>query len=412
MPPETAVATVPPSAPTSLRKPPAEALKQLEQVVLQGNLATLSENERIGYYARVCESLGLNPLTRPFEYITLNGKLTLYARKDATDQLRQLHGVNIVSLERERADDLQIVTASVRDRYGREDSAIGAVSIKGLSGEALANALMKAETKAKRRATLSIVGLGWMDEVEALDQRAVEVAPRAEAASAIRSRTAALTAANDPGESDASVPTGGAESEGGRQPSPSDGSPGCAHPAERHEARAEGVVCVDCGAVLAERPAEEAPATKPRTAGRSKKAEGASSGSRRRKTPTEDGYHRARAHGLAEERGLDPDAVKRIAGAVLGFSGDWSRRDMTEEQWATVAVTLEAAPVRAEDEAEWLATATVYAGNQATAAGIGKGDEDPWPAIDESAAEMFREDVEKLGPGAWIEYGLRIGAAA
>jgi hypothetical protein len=30
----------------------------------------------------------------------------------------------------------------------------------------LANALMKAETKAKRRVTLSIAGLGWLDETE------------------------------------------------------------------------------------------------------------------------------------------------------------------------------------------------------------------------------------------------------
>jgi hypothetical protein len=42
----------------------------------------------------------------------------------------------------------------------------GAVSLVGLRGEALANAIMKAETKAKRRATLSICGLGFLDETE------------------------------------------------------------------------------------------------------------------------------------------------------------------------------------------------------------------------------------------------------
>ena len=88
-----------------IRQPPREALRDLEQVVVQGNLANLTEAERIGYYARVCESLGLNPLTRPFEYITLNGKLTLYARKDATDQLRDMHGVSVLKVEREFDDD-------------------------------------------------------------------------------------------------------------------------------------------------------------------------------------------------------------------------------------------------------------------------------------------------------------------
>jgi hypothetical protein len=38
--------------------------------------------------------------------------------------------------------------------------------VGNLKGDALANALMKAETKAKRRVTLSIAGLGWLDETE------------------------------------------------------------------------------------------------------------------------------------------------------------------------------------------------------------------------------------------------------
>jgi hypothetical protein len=40
------------------------------------------------------------------------------------------------------------------------------VNIKGLTGKDLENALMRAETKAKRRVTLSICGLGIMDEIE------------------------------------------------------------------------------------------------------------------------------------------------------------------------------------------------------------------------------------------------------
>lgn len=141
----------------------------VENVLIQGDLAKLSSDQRATYYREVCSSLGLNPLTRPFEYITLNGKLTLYARKDCTDQLRTLQSVSIGKLERERLDDLYVVTAYATNKSGRQDSAIGAVSIKGLAGEALANALMKAETKAKRRVTLSLCGLGWSDESETED---------------------------------------------------------------------------------------------------------------------------------------------------------------------------------------------------------------------------------------------------
>ena len=69
----------------------------IERVLALGDLSRLSESDRIAYYTRLCESLGLNPLTRPFEYLTLNGKLTLYARKDATDQLRRVYNVSIAA---------------------------------------------------------------------------------------------------------------------------------------------------------------------------------------------------------------------------------------------------------------------------------------------------------------------------
>jgi hypothetical protein len=138
----------------------------VERVLLQGDLKSLSEAERVAYYNRVCESLGLNPLTRPFDYLLLQGKLQLYARRDATEQLRKIHGVSIVRLEREDRDGVYVVTAYARDKSGREDVSTGAVSLEGLKGEARANALMKAETKSKRRVTLSLCGLGFLDETE------------------------------------------------------------------------------------------------------------------------------------------------------------------------------------------------------------------------------------------------------
>lgn len=154
--------------------------KLLEQVVVGGDLSQLSPSQRLEYYRRVCESLGLNPLTKPFDYIVLNGKLTLYARKDCTEQLRSLRGVSISIVARELHESIGVyaVTARATTKDGRVDEAIGAVSIAGLKGEQLANAFMKAETKAKRRVTLSICGLGMLDETEIgsiPDARRVEV---------------------------------------------------------------------------------------------------------------------------------------------------------------------------------------------------------------------------------------------
>ena len=139
----------------------------LERVLVSGDLAGLSESQRLDYYRAVCESLGLNPLTRPFEYLRLNGRLVLYATRAAADQLRAIHGISIVDARVEHKDDLVVVTVRGRNRDGREDVEIGVVSVAGLRGDALANAEMKALTKAKRRLTLSLAGLGWLDETEA-----------------------------------------------------------------------------------------------------------------------------------------------------------------------------------------------------------------------------------------------------
>jgi hypothetical protein len=96
----------------------------------------------------------------------LNGKLVLYPKKDATEQLRRRDNVSLRITAREIHDDILVVTARAWTTSGREDESTGAVSLVGLKGEARANAVMKAETKAKRRVTLSICGLGWVDESE------------------------------------------------------------------------------------------------------------------------------------------------------------------------------------------------------------------------------------------------------
>ena len=145
-----------------------------EKVLLGGDLSKLTPAERLSYYNAICDSMQLNPLTRPFEYIVLNGKLVLYARKDCTEQLRKRDNVSVSITAREHVEGVYVVTARATI-YGdsplgqvalRSDESIGAVPLENLKGEAKANAMMKAETKAKRRVTLSISGLGMLDETE------------------------------------------------------------------------------------------------------------------------------------------------------------------------------------------------------------------------------------------------------
>lgn len=138
----------------------------MESVLIDGDLSKLSAEQRVTYYNKVCESVGLNPLTRPFEYQRFNGKLSLYARKEAAEQLRFIHKVSIYRMDKETIEGVCVVTSYAKTADGREDVAVGAVNISNLKGEALANGIMKAETKSKRRVTLSICGLGMLDETE------------------------------------------------------------------------------------------------------------------------------------------------------------------------------------------------------------------------------------------------------
>ena len=153
---------------TTIEKTEVElSANALENVLISGDLSKLSSSDRMDYYQAVCNSLGLNPLTKPFDYIQLNGRLQLYALKAATDQLRAKHQVSIVITNKEMVDNIYVVTAMATMPDGQTDTDDGAVSVSGLQGEAHANALMKTVTKAKRRVTLSILGLGMLDESEA-----------------------------------------------------------------------------------------------------------------------------------------------------------------------------------------------------------------------------------------------------
>lgn len=162
----------------------------MESVIIKGDLANLTPIERANYYNALCHSLGLNPLTQPFKYLLLDGKLTLYATKDCTEQLRKMDKISVTIVAREAVGGAYIVTARASTPDGRTDESIGAVPLEKEGGEwvqkqhgtgrffkangewtplrgvELANAMMKAETKSKRRVTLSICGLGVLDETE------------------------------------------------------------------------------------------------------------------------------------------------------------------------------------------------------------------------------------------------------
>ena len=137
----------------------------LEKLFLKGDLSVLSPQEKMSYYNEYCNRLGLDPFTQPFKLLKLAGKEVLYCDRSGTQQLSKLHNVSHEIKSREISNGCYVVVAKATTE-GRSTESIGAVGILNATGETLCNAMMKAETKAKRRATLDLLGLGVLDESE------------------------------------------------------------------------------------------------------------------------------------------------------------------------------------------------------------------------------------------------------
>ena len=130
----------------------------------------MTAEERAGYVATLCRALRLNPLTRPAQFINLSGKEVLYLTRTATDQLAAMHSLNRKTVDGPRVVDIcgtkvGVCTVEVSLPSGRSETATAT-----LPAADFVNLYMKLETKAKRRGTLSILGLGVLgeDEIETI----------------------------------------------------------------------------------------------------------------------------------------------------------------------------------------------------------------------------------------------------
>lgn len=149
-----------------------------EALILHGDISRLSSAQKTEYAAALCQKLGLELLTKPFQVLKFQGKEHLYPLKGATDQLRKKHRIAL-SVDRTWLENglyFASVTGTAPD--GRTDSDIGYAIAGGIGedgkeflfrGEALGNALLKAVTKAKRRVTLSMCGLSMLSQEEIAD---------------------------------------------------------------------------------------------------------------------------------------------------------------------------------------------------------------------------------------------------
>lgn len=138
----------------------------IEMLVLYGDLKRLTPVQTVAYYNYKCQQAGLDPAAKPFDLLELNGKRLLYANAGATQQLTNNRKLSHQITNREIQDGVYCVFCRVSGPDGRSTENMGAVPIEGLKGEAKANAMLKATTKAIRRSVLAHCGLGVMDEEE------------------------------------------------------------------------------------------------------------------------------------------------------------------------------------------------------------------------------------------------------
>jgi hypothetical protein len=138
----------------------------LSSLVLNGDVSKLNATQKMQVYGELCRRVGIDSSTQPFKLLKLNGKEVFYADKGATQQLSQKHNISHEIVKRERVEDVYVVTVRAKLPDGRFTDEDGAVTIGSDKGDKLANSLMKATTKAKRRAVLALLGLGMMDESE------------------------------------------------------------------------------------------------------------------------------------------------------------------------------------------------------------------------------------------------------
>ena len=138
----------------------------ITSLVINGDISRLSAAQKVSYYKQFCDKLGLDPMSQPFRILRLHGREILYCDRGGAQQLNKLHRLSHRIKARETVNNCYVVTAQASTLDGRTTESIGAVNIGNLKGESLCNAMMKAETKAKRRATLDLLGLGLLDETE------------------------------------------------------------------------------------------------------------------------------------------------------------------------------------------------------------------------------------------------------
>jgi len=147
---------------------PVEAEKILH-IVKTGDIGRMTDEQKLIYYKHECDRMGLDPMARPLEFISLQGKLTLYAKRIAGDMLAAKHNVTVQILEGPEVRDFggtKVLFVKTRAALpaGRYVDDVGAKPLADVAVQ-----IMKCVTVSHRRATLRLCGWGGPTEDEISD---------------------------------------------------------------------------------------------------------------------------------------------------------------------------------------------------------------------------------------------------
>lgn len=125
------------------------------------------EKDRSNFVSALCKVLDIPTPLNPFYFIPANNKEVLYAGIEAAQLLAESKKLN-VEIRGKTLDDANLYTIGVRvtGPTGRFCDNEGIMYLGGLTGEKRGNAMMKAITKAQRRAILSYCGLSMTDDAD------------------------------------------------------------------------------------------------------------------------------------------------------------------------------------------------------------------------------------------------------
>lgn len=148
--------------------PDAEQLGRIALAVIgDGNLDQMSDESKTRFIIEASRMLGLNPVMSPFLIVKFEGRAVLYLTKSGAEQLAGLHGVSTEVTSKQV--EYGLFTVTVRARQGeRFADATGAVPFETMDGKPIPIAqrprvIKIAETQARRRSILALVGLGFLD---------------------------------------------------------------------------------------------------------------------------------------------------------------------------------------------------------------------------------------------------------